>query len=449
MKKFTLLVAALAISLVTFAQGTITYNLNGGVTNDYGWKNKGDMFAAFMTDNGATEFETLDYYKAQTDPLGSPNICAKLSTCVAMLNDTAKWGWLKIYIQGVHTAQAADGASALDETCASAAWRYAAGAFFVDGRRASWPKSADFSVAGLIEAFQPTWKHGFCGPTTYAEGEIVDQAGSSALGGGETQIVGNEVIKDLRKLQEDDDVKAVVLRVNSPGGSAFASEQIWHAVTELKAKKPVIVSMGDYAASGGYYISCAANCIVAQPTTLTGSIGIFGMFPNAEELLTDKLDLHFDMVKTHSFADMGDLTRPLNNAEKNAIQDHVNRGYQLFLKRCADGRDMDMESLEKIAEGRVWTGSDAKRLGLVDELGGLDKALSIAAQEAGLFAYDTIHLPLKDDLFTVLMNEFQQGYIGSKFLESLGNHYDYARFLRGLKHADRIQARMPFDLHIQ
>jgi protease-4 len=108
-----------------------------------------------------------------------------------------------------------------------------------------------------------------------------------------------------------------------------------------------------------------------------------------------------------------------------------------------------MESLEKIAEGRVWTGSDAKRLGLVDELGGLDKALSIAAQEAGLFAYDTIHLPLKDDLFTVLMNEFQQGYIGSKFLESLGNHYDYARFLRGLKHADRIQARMPFDLHIQ
>ena len=173
MKKFTLLVAALAISLVTFAQGTITYNLNGGVTNDYGWKNKGDMFAAFMTDNGATEFETLEYYKAQTDPLGAPNICAKLTTCAAMLNDAAKWGWLKIYIQGVHTAQAADGASALDETCASAAWRYAAGAFFIDGQRASWPKSADFSVAGAIEAFQPTWKGGFCGPESYAEGETV------------------------------------------------------------------------------------------------------------------------------------------------------------------------------------------------------------------------------------------------------------------------------------
>lgn len=277
----------------------------------------------------------------------------------------------------------------------------------------------------------------------YAFGEI--DSGTSTDEG----IHSEKVITDLRKLREDESIKAVVLRVNSPGGSAYGSEQIWREVALLKARKPVIVSMGDYAASGGYYISCAANCIVAQPTTLTGSIGIFGMFPNAEELLTDKLDLHFDMVKTHFFADMGDLTRPLNNAEKNAIQDHVNRGYQLFLKRCADGRDMDMESLEKIAEGRVWTGADAKELGLVDELGGLDKALSIAAQEAGLFAYDTIHLPLKNDLFTVLMNEFQQGYIGSKFLESLGNHYDYARFLRGLKHADRIQARMPFDLHIQ
>ena len=173
MKKFTLLVAALAISLVTFAQGTITYNLNGGVTNDYGWQNKGDMFASFMTDNGATGFETLDYYKAQTDPLGSPNICAKLTTCASMINDVAKWGWLKTYIQAVTAAQAADSPSALDETCASAAWRYAAGAFFIDGQRASWPKSADFSVAGAIEAFQPTWKGGFCGPTEYADRKSV------------------------------------------------------------------------------------------------------------------------------------------------------------------------------------------------------------------------------------------------------------------------------------
>ena len=173
MKKFTLLVAALAISLVTFAQGTITYNLNGGVTNDYGWKNKGDMFADFMADNGATEFETLEYYKAQTDPLGSPNICAKLTTCAAMVSNAEKWGWLKTYIQAVTAAQAADSPSALDETCATAAWRYAAGAFFVDGQRASWPKSADFSIAGQLASFQPTWKAGFCGPAEYAEGETV------------------------------------------------------------------------------------------------------------------------------------------------------------------------------------------------------------------------------------------------------------------------------------
>ena len=173
MKKFTFLVAALAISLVTFAQGTITYNLNGGVTNDYGWKNKGDMFADFMADNGATEFETLEYYKAQTDPLGSPNICAKLTTCAAMVSNAEKWGWLKTYIQAVTAAQAADSPSALDETCATAAWRYAAGAFFVDGQRASWPKSADFSIAGQLASFQPTWKAGFCGPAEYAEGETV------------------------------------------------------------------------------------------------------------------------------------------------------------------------------------------------------------------------------------------------------------------------------------
>ena len=173
MKKFTLLVAALAISLVTFAQGTITYNLNGGVTNDYGWKNKADMFDAFMKDNGSTAHETLDYYKQQADPLSAPNICTHLTTCTAMLNDSEKWGWLKTYIQSVHAVQAANGASALDDACASSAWRYAAGAFFVDGQRASWPKSADFSAAGKIEAFQPTWKHGFCGPESYAEGETV------------------------------------------------------------------------------------------------------------------------------------------------------------------------------------------------------------------------------------------------------------------------------------
>lgn len=261
-------------------------------------------------------------------------------------------------------------------------------------------------------------------------------------------IHSEKVISDLRKLREDESVRAVVLRVNSPGGSAYGSEQIWREVDLLKAQKPVVVSMGDYAASGGYYISCAADCIVAQPTTLTGSIGIFGMFPNLEGLLTDKLDLHFDIVKTHPFADMGDLTRPFNASESQAMQEYINRGYQLFVKRCAEGRGMSVEAMERIAEGRVWAGITAKELGLVDELGGLDKALSIAAREAGLLVYDTLHLPAKKDLLTLLMDEFQQGYIDSKVFESLGNHYDYVRFIRSLKHADRIQARIPFDLHI-
>ncbi len=198
----------------------------------------------------------------------------------------------------------------------------------------------------------------------------------------EEGIDSKKVIKDLRKLREDETIKAVVLRVNSPGGSAYGSEQIWREVVLLKEKKPVIVSMGDYAASGGYYISCAADCIVADPTTLTGSIGIFGMFPNLEGLLTDKLGLHFDMVKTNPFADMGDLTRAFNDAEKAAMQNYINNGYKLFVQRCADGRGMSVEAIEKIAEGRVWTGAAAKELGLVDELGGLDKALEIAAEKA-------------------------------------------------------------------
>ena len=277
----------------------------------------------------------------------------------------------------------------------------------------------------------------------YAFGEI-DSDTSTDEG-----IDSEKVITDLRELREDETISAVVLRVNSPGGSAYGSEQIWREVVLLNAKKPVVVSMGDYAASGGYYISCAADCIVAQPTTLTGSIGIFGVFPNLEGLLTDKLDLHFDMVKTHQFADMGSLTRPLNSNERKVLQNYVEQGYQLFVKRCAEGRNMSVEAIENIAEGRVWTGIDAKELGLVDELGGMDKALSIAAQKVGLTNYDTVYLPVKDDLLTILMDELQEGYMGSKVLESLGNRYDYAKFIRSLKNADRIQARLPFDLHIQ
>lgn len=204
----------------------------------------------------------------------------------------------------------------------------------------------------------------------YAYGEI--DGGSSAST--DEGINSEKVIKDLRKLKDNENVKAVVLRVNSPGGSAYGSEQIWYAVNQLKKEKPVIVSMGDYAASGGYYISCNADTIVAEPTTLTGSIGIFGMMPNAKGL-TEKLGVNFDVVKTNPYADFGNLTRPMNDGEKGLMQMYVNNGYELFLTRCSDGRGISMEELDKIAQGRVWTGSTAKELGLVDELGGLDKGV--------------------------------------------------------------------------
>ena len=265
----------------------------------------------------------------------------------------------------------------------------------------------------------------------------------------EEGIDSEKVIKDLRKLREDETVKAVVFRVNSPGGSAYGSEQIWREVVLLKEKKPVIVSMGDYAASGGYYISCAADYIVADPTTLTGSIGIFGMFPNMEELLTDKLGLDFDMVKTNKFADMGTLARPFNSDERAAMQNYINNGYKLFVKRCADGRGMSVEAIEKIAEGRVWTGATAKELGLVDELGGLDKAIEIAAQKAEVEAYSLLTYPAMDDFFSTLMNTGKEHYIEGKLVETLGEAYPSIKFIQNVKDMDRIQARMPFDLRIQ
>ena len=265
----------------------------------------------------------------------------------------------------------------------------------------------------------------------------------------EEGINSEKVIKDLRKLREDETVKAVVFRVNSPGGSAYGSEQIWREVVLLKEKKPVIVSMGDYAASGGYYISCAADYIVADPTTLTGSIGIFGMFPNMEELLTDKLGLHFDMVKTNKFADMGTLARPFNSDERAAMQNYINNGYKLFVKRCADGRGMSVEAIEKIAEGRVWTGATAKELGLVDELGGLDKAIEIAAQKAEVEAYSLLTYPSMEGFFSSLMNEGKDHYIEGQLMETLGESYSSLKFIQNVKDMDRIQARMPFDLRIQ
>ena len=280
----------------------------------------------------------------------------------------------------------------------------------------------------------------------YASGEITDYAGSAASDEG---IIGSKMIRDLRKLKEDDDVKAVVLRVNSPGGSAFASEQIWHAVKELKAKKPVIVSMGDYAASGGYYISCAANSIIAEPTTLTGSIGIFGMIPNVKGL-TEKIGLTYDVVKTNQFSDFGNLMRPVNSDERALLQMMIGQGYDLFVSRCAEGRHMSKDKIEKIAEGRVWTGEMAKKIGLVDELGGIGKALEIAAQKADLKGYTIISYPAKKDILSTLFDVQPGNYVESQVLKSqLGDYYKDFSLLKNIKERAMIQARVPFELNVK
>lgn len=277
----------------------------------------------------------------------------------------------------------------------------------------------------------------------YAYGEIDN--GSSYDEG----INSEKVAKDLRDLRKDKNVKAVVLRVNSPGGSAYGSEQIWREVTLLKAEKPVVVSMGDYAASGGYYISCAANKIVAEPTTLTGSIGIFGMMPDASELLTNKLGLHFDGVKTHKMADMGSMGRPFNAEESALMQQMVNQGYALFTKRCAEGRNIPLEELCKIAEGRVWTGSMAKELKLVDELGGLDTAIQLAAELGKVKDYKLKSYPTKQDFLTELLNTRADRYIHSQLQETFGEYYQGFEWLRHVEQSDRLQARLPFNMRIQ
>lgn len=283
----------------------------------------------------------------------------------------------------------------------------------------------------------------------YAYGEIVQSQGTGLGMSQEHQIVGEKMIKDLQDLREDDDVKAVVIRVNSPGGSAFASEQIWREVCLLKEKKPVVVSMGGMAASGGYYISCAANRIFAEPTTLTGSIGIFGMIPDMSELMTEKIGLKFDVVKTNEMSDIGTMARPFNEAESAQMQKMINRGYDLFTKRVADGRGMAQDSVKLIAEGRVWTGEQGLNIGLVDELGNLDDAVAHAAELAKVEKYRAVGYPAPDNPFDQLLNQTKGGYLDSELRELLGEGYAVYSLVRNVKDADRIQARMPFEMNIQ
>lgn len=275
----------------------------------------------------------------------------------------------------------------------------------------------------------------------YAEGSITS-------GSGKDDITDRRYVKELEKLKDNDKVKAVVFRVNSPGGSAYASEQIWKAVTDLKAKKPVVVSMGDVAASGGYYISCNASKIIAQPNTLTGSIGIFGMFPNMEGL-TKKVGLTFDHVKTNKFADFGDITRPMRDDEKVVLQSYIERGYDIFLTRCSEGRSIPKDSLDKIAQGRVWTGKQALEIGLVDELGGIDKAIEEAAKLAKLDDYALRSFPRQVDFWQSLLSDKKEELTVQAMKEYLGKDYKTFMMIKEIKEQDFIQARLPYDFDIK
>lgn len=278
----------------------------------------------------------------------------------------------------------------------------------------------------------------------YAEGDIVSDEASTPMSN-KAQIVGSKVVKDLDQLMNDDEVKAVVLRINSGGGSAYASEQMWRAIQLLKKKKPVVVSMSGMAASGGYYMSCGADYIVAEPTTLTGSIGIFGLVPDASELLTEKLGLHFDVVKTNASSDFGAMGRPFNPAESAAMQGYVDRGYRLFLQRVAEGRKMKVDEVDRVAQGRVWTGSQALRHKLVDKLGTLDDAVAEAARRAKVADYALATYPAKSSWIQNLMNKAAgQDYMEQKLRLVLGEYYEPLSFVTGLRGQVELQARMLF-----
>ena len=284
----------------------------------------------------------------------------------------------------------------------------------------------------------------------YASGNIVDVAGSGALMGGGDEIIGSRVVEDLDKLANDKDVKAVVLRINSGGGSAYASEQMWRAVQLLKKKKPVVVSMGGMAASGGYYRSCGANYIVAEPTTLTGSIGIFGLIPDFSGLVKDKLGLRFDVVKTNKASDFGTLSRPFDAAESAALQAHVNRGYALFLKRVADGRTaagrkMTPEAVDRIAQGRVWTGNQALKNGLVDKIGTLNDAILKAEQLAQTKNPAVVRYPTPKSWMESFNKEKQEDdYFERKMKLVLGDYYEPLNFIQNVDRGNYLQARLFF-----
>ena len=286
----------------------------------------------------------------------------------------------------------------------------------------------------------------------YAEGDIVQDPKAATMFGNNDYIASRKVCKDLEDLMNDDDVKAVVVRINSGGGDAYASEQTWHQMSELRKVKPVVVSMGDYAASGAYYMSAPASWIVAQPNTLTGSIGIFAVIPDFSGLVTSKLGVRFDEVKTNRNSTFGNtMARPFNAEETAMLQASVNRGYSLFRQRVADGRRLPVESVEKIAQGRVWLATDALNIKLVDQLGGIDDAVKKAAQLAKLKDYYTSDYPAAASWMDAMLNSMSSSgtYLDEQLRQTLGDFYQPFTMLRSIDKREAIQARIPYAISIK
>jgi protease-4 len=276
-----------------------------------------------------------------------------------------------------------------------------------------------------------------------AEGEIVD-------GNADGAISSEKFAKEIRKARKDENIKAIVLRVNSPGGSILASEVIWREMSEAKKVKPVIVSMGEVAASGGYYIAAPADTIVAQPNTITGSIGIFGILFNVQELVNDKLGVTTDVVSTGELSDFGNMARPLTEVERTIIQSSVEDGYETFISRVAEGRGMHPDSVRKVASGRVWTGTQAKARGLVDVLGGLDTAIGIAAAKIKAGEdYRVVYFPEKKPWFEELMVSFSDQVQVRILQTQLGDQYPLYQKIQKLKNYQGVQVRMPQEIVIK
>jgi protease-4 len=277
----------------------------------------------------------------------------------------------------------------------------------------------------------------------YASGNIIS-------GDGDEANIGSESIsKAIRKARLDEKVKAIVLRVNSPGGSALASDVIWREMVLAKKAKPVVVSMGNVAASGGYYIACAADKIYAYPNTITGSIGVFGIIPNMKEMFSKNLGITFDEVKTNAYADYIPITRPMNEAERKIITNDIENIYTTFITHVSEGRKLTVAQVDSIGQGRVWSGADAKRIGLVDEFGGLADAIKEAAKLAKLKDYNTMELPEQKDTFQQLMETFS-GDNASVFLKNeLGAAYPYFQYLSRMSRMEGVQALMPYEFDIR